>query len=64
MSNNILKIRKGGKGKKFELRNRLIVLARKRDSRAFSFGLLGEILGLNKTTVRDIFVRDEKDFDS
>lgn len=58
----ISKKRKGGKGKKYETRNYAIVIARKANSKVFTFAELGKIFGINKTVVEDIYKRDEQKY--
>ncbi len=50
--------RKGGRGRSFEIRNELIIRLRTEQPRRYTFGVLGEIFGMNKKTIYDIFSRD------
>ncbi len=45
----------GGRGKSFVLRNKIIVALR---DNKISYGIIGEIVGKNKKTVREIYDRD------
>ncbi len=53
---------KGGKGKTFAIRNEAIVLLRKFNSKRFSFGILGHIFRIDKTTVAEIYRRDNRKY--
>ena len=55
---NMNKKQKGGKGKRYEDRNCAIILLREMDNNRFTFSKLGEIFGINKTVVEDIYKRD------
>lgn len=57
--NKIRKTRVGGKGLRFDPRNRIIVLARKTDPEFFTYGVLGKILEMNKKTAYEIYERDK-----
>jgi len=52
------KYRTGGKGKRFESRNRELVEKRLSDPKMFTFKVLGRVYGINPKTAHDIFVRD------
>lgn len=54
--------KKGGKGKAFEIRNRMIVALRRKDEKLYTYEVLGDIFGINRTTVEDIYKRDSKKF--
>jgi len=58
MSIKAKKIRIGGRGKRFEDRNRELVELRLKDPKTYSYGRLGIIFTLNKKTAREIFLRD------
>lgn len=53
------KIKRGGKGMRFEDRNRLLVEARLSNPKHYSWGRLGRIFGIGKMTAKEIFERDE-----
>ncbi len=59
---NMNKKQKGGKGKRYEDRNMAIVVLRKFNSAIFTFAALGQIFGINKTVVEDIYKRDEQKY--
>ena len=53
---------KGGKGKKYEIRNLAIVILREYNNKVFTFAELGKIFRINKTVVEDIFKRDRREY--
>lgn len=58
MEKATIKYRTGGKGKRFESRNRELVEKRLSDPKMFTFKVLGTVFKMNPKTAHDIFVRD------